>query len=201
MGRTLCMMCILLTWGCSPEGGGQDLEEQTLVERVTDSDRDGIPVGEDCNDEDSAVFPGAEEACNGMDDDCDGSADNGFACVQSLAGVPCPTACGSTGTGMCDATCVVASCTPPDEVCNGVDDNCDGYTDEGCATYYADSDGDGYGNEAVSMWAVSQPSGYVNNSSDCDDNNDMVSPGYPEICDDGLDNDCNGEIDDGQSCG
>ncbi|MCB9780516.1 MAG: putative metal-binding motif-containing protein [Alphaproteobacteria bacterium] len=44
-----------------------------------DADGDGSPAGEDCDDDDPAVFPGAEERCNGADDDCDGDIDEGAA--------------------------------------------------------------------------------------------------------------------------
>ncbi len=58
------------------------------------------------------------------------------------------------------------------EICNGIDDNCDGQIDDGLpvATYYQDSDSDGYGNPAVSMQACTAPAaGYVTDGTDCDD--------------------------------
>jgi hypothetical protein len=56
------------------------------------------------------------------------------------------------------------------EVCNGVDDNCDGNVDEGVLqTFYLDSDGDTYGDAGTSTQACSAPSGYVSNDGDCDD--------------------------------
>jgi hypothetical protein len=82
------------------------------------------------------------------------------------------------------------------ELCNGVDDNCFGGIDEGCATYYSDADGDGYGNLADSTVDTSQPSGYVANSSDCDDSNFSVNPGATELCN-GIDDNCFGGIDEG----
>lgn len=60
-------------------------------------------------------------------------------------------------------------------------------------TYYTDADGDGYGNLASPV--VGQPVGSVMNSSDCDDSNPTVHPGALDICYDGIDNDCNGIID------
>ncbi|MBI5488139.1 MAG: hypothetical protein HY905_12470 [Deltaproteobacteria bacterium] len=76
------------------------------------------------------------ETCNGLDDDCDTVADDGFACVQGAAGAPCTTSCGTTGSGVCSATCDVApaaSCTPPAEICNAADDDCDTVADDGFA--------------------------------------------------------------------
>lgn len=85
------------------------------------------------------------------------------------------------------------------EVCNGVDDDCDGFTDgsnaTGTSTYYFDLDGDGYGLSTVSVDACDPPNGYVADKTDCDDNKASVNPGAEEICD-GLDNDCNNFIDD-----
>ncbi|MBN1772829.1 MAG: hypothetical protein JXB32_16280 [Deltaproteobacteria bacterium] len=73
------------------------------------------------------------ETCNGADDDCVGGPDNGFPCVRGATGVDCTTTCGSTGTGTCTAACTLptgTACTPPIEICNGSDDDCDGQTDE-----------------------------------------------------------------------
>jgi cysteine-rich repeat protein len=75
------------------------------------------------------------EVCNGLDDDCTGGADNGFPCVRGTS-VSCATTCGSTGSGACTAACALptgASCTPPAEVCNGLDDDCVSGPDNGFA--------------------------------------------------------------------
>ncbi|MBX3268922.1 MAG: putative metal-binding motif-containing protein [Sandaracinaceae bacterium] len=73
------------------------------------------------------------ETCNGLDDDCDGAIDNGFDCTPPATRF-CTTSCGSTGLSACDAACAWGACVPPAEVCNGVDDNCDGAVDEGCGS-------------------------------------------------------------------
>jgi len=69
--------------------------------------------------------------------------------------------------------------------------------DEGVSqTYYRDADGDGYGNPGITKISCSKPSGYVANNTDCDDSRSSVRPGAVEVCD-GLDNNCNGTIDEG----
>lgn len=64
-------------------------------------------------------------------------------------------------------------------------------------TFYADVDGDGYGNPASSMVSEMQPLGYVLNNTDCDDANKRINPGEIDVCYDGIDNNCDGIIDNG----
>ncbi|MEZ5014076.1 MAG: MopE-related protein [Chitinophagales bacterium] len=68
----------------------------------------------------------------------------------------------------------------------------------GQSDFYADSDADGFGDPDVAALACSAPSGYVSDNTDCNDASDSVYPGATEVCN-GIDEDCNGAIDDGAS--
>ncbi len=88
------------------------------------------------------------------------------------------------------------------EICgNGIDDNCNGQIDEGCIlyTFYKDADGDTYGNPAITVtnYTGIVPPGYVTNKTDCDDTKSTVHPGAVEICGNGIDDNCDGQIDEG----
>ncbi len=61
-------------------------------------------------------------------------------------------------------------------------------------TWYKDADGDGYGNICLELQACEQPTGYIFDNMDCDDTLDTVNPGQTEVCDDGVDNDCDGTL-------
>jgi uncharacterized repeat protein (TIGR03803 family) len=64
-------------------------------------------------------------------------------------------------------------------------------------SYRPDNDGDGYGDKNGEAYlSVLQPPGFVNNALDCNDNDPSINPSAPEICD-GIDNNCNGQIDEG----
>jgi len=113
------------------------------------------------------------------------------------------------GTRSCGATGWDAVCTgetiPTPEVCNGLDDNCNGQVDEGLTTgggpWFLDADSDGFGDPfSTPSTACLQPVGFVADNTDCDDVNAATHPGAVEICD-GKDNNCNGVIDEGGVCG
>ena len=81
------------------------------------------------------------------------------------------------------------------EVRDEIDNNCNGEVDEDVTSiFFADNDGDGFGDSANTTAACATPDGYVDNDTDCDDENDTVFPDAPEQCDN-LDNDCDDSID------
>jgi len=147
------------------------------------------------------VYPDAEEDCNAVDDDCDGSVDEDFDADGD--GV---TTCGPDGTeGTADDDC---DDTDPDvypgadEYCDGEDDDCDGVVDEDdavdAAVWYEDVDGDGYGDPSSWTTACSPVDAtWVGNADDCDDGEMGIGPDTGEICGDELDNNCDNVVDEG----
>ncbi|MBM4398264.1 MAG: putative metal-binding motif-containing protein, partial [Deltaproteobacteria bacterium] len=170
----------------------------------------------DCNEDDAAVNPGATEACNGRDDDCDGAADERDAagCVAHYVdsdgdgyGVAEGSLCLCGPSGKHTAT-VAGDCDDAEpavrpggaEACNGRDDDCDAATDEegaaGCSTRYLDADGDGYGIAGDSKCLCAASGRYsATAAGDCDDTASAVHPGAAEVCKNGADEDCDGAID------
>ena len=163
----------------------------------------------DCDDLDDTAYPGGTEVCDGADNDCDGDTDEDATDEETWYA-------DSDGDGYGDSSTTTTACDEPSgytdddndcddgdadvnpaatETCNEVDDDCDGDTDEGAAggdTWYADADADGYGDASTSVEACDQPSGYVDNSDDCDDDEELAWTGATEEVD-GVDNDCDGE--------
>ena len=98
----------------------------------------------------------------------------------------------------------VSACETKD-VCDGVDNDGDGYYDEDherdeeIRPFYVDADGDGFGDVdfvvTPPVWACAAPEAMVDNNLDCDDADDQVNPDRAEDCEDGLDNDCDGAAD------
>ncbi|MFN7144503.1 MAG: C-type lectin domain-containing protein, partial [Myxococcota bacterium] len=89
------------------------------------------------------------------------------------------------------------------ETCNGLDDDCDGATDEADASgrveWYLDADGDGYGDEADTVEDCDAPDGYAADPGDCDDDDATIHPDATEGCD-ATDENCDGLIDEDASC-
>ena len=84
-----------------------------------------------------------------------------------------------------------------EEICDGVDQDCDGLVDENASDlqqFFADADGDGFGDAAVERWACSLPDGHTADSTDCDDGDAAIHPDAAELCDE-IDNDCDALVD------
>ncbi len=81
------------------------------------------------------------------------------------------------------------------ETCDNVDNDCDGFIDEGIFLWYIDADADGFGDPSTPAPSCTPIFGYAQNNLDCDDTEQTVNPFTTEYCD-GLDNDCNGIVDD-----
>ncbi|MBI1227077.1 MAG: T9SS type A sorting domain-containing protein [Bacteroidetes bacterium] len=191
------------------DGDGDGFGNSAMTVQACDAPTDYVAFGNDCDDTNADIGPGATEVCNGIDDNCDGLTDEGLLITFYLdadgdgfgAAAMSQLAC-SAPTGYvpnsddCDDT--NADINPGGtEICNGLDDNCDGATDEGVLnTFYLDSDGDGFGGSAMTASACDAPTGYVANSDDCDDNAASVYPGAAEICN-SLDDNCDGQVDEG----
>lgn len=193
---------------CDSDGMGDACDSNSNC--GTDADGDGIaddadncvdvpnPGQEDCNsnhvgDACDAVNPLADDSdCDNVDDNCNGVADEQYAAVDTACGVG---ECAAAGQLTCVGGAVVDTCSPgvpSQEICDGLDNDCDGGIDEGVgATFYRDADGDTYGDATVSILACLAPAGFVPNNADCDDANSSVNPGAAEIPNNGVDDDCN----------
>jgi hypothetical protein len=158
-----------------------------------DSDLDGYPDGcdlcegfDDVNDFDLDIIPDACDNCPfddnelQLDDDLDGEG-NQCDCGRDDAEI------NSRAT----------------EICDGVDNDCDGEADEpgsiGPESWFADLDGDGQGDPGVVVNGCARPDGAVVNADDCDDLNPLVYTGADEWCD-GRDTNCDGNPDDPGVC-
>jgi len=166
---------------------------EDTAEEIIDEDGDGLDSETDCDDTNPEV--GAAQAWY-FDHDTDGFGD------PALMVITCEAPAGYVADGS-DCNDLSASAYPgAEEVCDGLDNNCDGTADEPTAvdasTWFADADTDGFGNSAVTLQACEQPSGYIEDASDCDDTNAAVNPDGTESCD-GLDNDCDGTADEDDS--
>ena len=173
-----------------------------------------VDNSDDCDDTDEERFPDAVEICNGIDDDCDLAVDEDTALIRFYRD--------ADGDGAGDVYDILEACVRPEgyvpvgddcddtdpdvnpdatEVCNGFDDDCDGFVDfddssldASTATWYEDGDMDGYGRDDRTQISCDAIKGYVQEGGDCDDVNNAVNPGADERYT-GEDDDCDGSVD------
>ena len=154
----------------------------------------------DCDDTRAWVNPGANQVCDGYDNTCagapepDGDGDGWLVCAPFVDQDPVDS---FVGGGDCDDTTVTIS-PAASEVCNGVDDSCDGLIDEGLATtlWYTDLDADGVGADPTLQTCQALGPPWVTVGGDCDDSNPQVNPTLPEVCNT-IDDDCDALVDEG----
>lgn len=173
----------------------------------------GVAVAGDCDDGDPLVHPGASEQCGGGDEDCDGAVDEAGAAGElvvhpdvdadgygdaSVSSVLCAAPAGWTldATDCADADASAHPSAP--EVCDGTDDDCDTLIDESGATlesiFYADADGDGFGDDDAPILSCLLPAGASPLPGDCDDSDPALHPGAPEDCADAVDLNCDASV-------
>ncbi|MBK6483907.1 MAG: putative metal-binding motif-containing protein [Chitinophagaceae bacterium] len=168
----------------------------------------------DCNDANIAINPAAIESCNGIDDNCNGTADDGLIFTTYYADLDNDSfgdlsdignsLCNNPGVGFSiintDCNDENFAINPAAESCNGIDDNCNGTADDGLifTTYYADLDNDSFGDLSdIGNSLCNDPGfGFSINNTDCNDGNITINPAATESCN-GIDDNCNGTADDG----
>lgn len=208
------------TYGGAPEScDGADNNCDGTVDETTscfDDDGDGVSEDEgDCNDGDTSVSSMVIEIQgNGIDDDCDGTADYGTGDGDGDGYAAWAGDCDDTNPNQSPAA---------DESADAVDNDCDGTVDEGTTAYDDDGDGlsedggdcndanaavfpaafelaEGIDNDCDGMVDEGTASydddtdGFTEVGGDCDDANAGISPGTPETTGDGVDNDCDGVV-------
>jgi hypothetical protein len=213
--------------GLDNDCDGNNDDGLTFINYYVDQDNDGygltssvqnlcsnpgagfVTTGGDCNDVNNQFNPSITEVCDGLDNDCDGTNDNGLVFLNYYvdfdgdgqgAGAAV-NACQSPGIGYVSngTDCNDANNTVylfAVELCDGLDNNCDGSIDNGLTfvNYFADADGDGYGIADETIQECGLMVGYAEVPGDCDDSNANVNPSETEICNT-IDDDCDEEID------
>ena len=147
------------------------------------------------------------DSCDGVDNNCDGEVDEGVTSTfyedvdgdgfgdpdSTIEACEIPDGYVATGTD-CDDYAEESYPGAPEQ-CDDEDNDCDGEIDEDVRyDWYADADGDGYGDPDSAYETCDPPAGYVVDNTDCDDTEDAAYPGAEEVCDE-VDNDCDGSTD------
>lgn len=169
----------------------------------------------DCDNNNAAVNPGAAEVCNSIDDDCDSFIDEdavnsyyldsdsdgygNLSSMSSMVGCSAPSGYSSNNTDCNDNNSTVHPNAT--EICNMLDEDCDGVFDNGLPVfnYYTDSDGDSFGGSLSASTCAVLFGSYALIAGDCDDASAAVNPNASEACINSIDDDCDGLINEGCS--
>jgi len=197
----------VISWWVDADGDGFGSELTVLS---CSAEAGMVSNADDCDDSDPSAFPGADEVCDGTDDDCDTEIDEDSAVDAEIWYAD------ADGDGYGDPHSTQRACDVPSgyiadqsdcddadperhpgarDICDGVDGDCNGVIDD--LYWWEDADGDGYGSPYSIELDCDQPDGHVDNDADCDDEDAAISPAAGEVCDDAnIDEDCDGLIDD-----
>jgi beta propeller repeat protein len=207
-----CLMCAVGLAACggeSPSGtdGGGPADDGGAVQdggtdtpdagpQCVDEDGDGYgercELGVDCDDGDDSVSPGATETCNGIDDDCDDATDEDItppscALTEGVCAGATARCGGDAGFLECDGTDYGADYEADETSCDGLDNDCDGSTDEGCTCTNGDMQACG---SDVGLCMQGTQTCVDNAWGPCEGDTGPMG----EVCD-GADNDCDGSED------
>ena len=148
-----------------------------------DADGDGFPACEDCDDADGAITTGDTYYAD-ADGDGYGDEDNTTEACSLPSGYV-------ENFEDCDDADYDTNPSVEEECEDGIDNDCDGLTDDAdLARWYEDADGDGFGSESGGFIQCEAPSGYVEDNTDCDDDDADINPDAEEVWYDGVDQDC-----------